>query len=506
MTRNKLFHCPFSCAIFLLYMCILSFATPALSANFPLEITNIKPAGTGNPAIPETNRIFRAYPGIEYNIRAAVIGGLYPYTYALNNAPTGMTIHPSTGEIIWPNPQADSGPITLSVTDAENTTVTSSWAITVTTSGFLFVDSSYSGTQTGSITQPYNSIENLINNTDSGNLTDIVYFRAGDYQFFGPADMFIANSPHAWIAYPGETVNIDAGDRYLRSDRSVYFDGLYFRNFSNRGMHLWCGHHYQTIRRCSFTDIVSTWNYNENQGFIFVSSGGLGYYLVIQDNSFSNFTAAQAIGSLYNSHKMLIENNHIFDGGYPGNNPFAQGIGVKVNIDYLTIRGNEITFPASATSMPIEIYQASDYIDLCFNLISWEASGSERRLVESHFETRHFYSYRNTYIGDIGFRYLNPENCTQNAGPFTYFNNVIINPNSNYSGVWVSVNHFSFIDGQTSWAKCIADIDNLKGLPSANIVDANGNLTPSFSEYLGTHGHQISISNIAAPTGLRIIQ
>ena len=54
------------------------------SANYPLAIINIRPAGTGDPAIGENNRIFRAYPGIEYNIRVGVIGGEYPYVFKLN--------------------------------------------------------------------------------------------------------------------------------------------------------------------------------------------------------------------------------------------------------------------------------------------------------------------------------------------------------------------------------------------------------------------------------------
>ena len=80
---------------------ILFFLAPdvATAALFPLEITNIKASGTGTPAIPSTNRIFRAYPGIEYNIRAAVIGGDYPYTYELSGQPSGMTINSRTGEI-----------------------------------------------------------------------------------------------------------------------------------------------------------------------------------------------------------------------------------------------------------------------------------------------------------------------------------------------------------------------------------------------------------------------
>lgn len=166
----------------LCFLTTLFLVTQKTQAAFmPLEITNIKPAGTGDPAIPATNRIFRAYPGIEYNIRAAVIGGLYPYTYSLSNQPEGMTINSRTGEISWPNPQTDANDISLSVTDSEDTTVQTSWSIEVTTNGFWFVDSSYTGTETGGIFQPYSSLANFLTATYDGIETDIVYFKSGTY-------------------------------------------------------------------------------------------------------------------------------------------------------------------------------------------------------------------------------------------------------------------------------------------------------------------------------------
>ena len=44
-----------------------------------------------------TNRFYKAYPGLEYNVRMAVIGGAYPYIYSLTTAPNGMTITPTPG-------------------------------------------------------------------------------------------------------------------------------------------------------------------------------------------------------------------------------------------------------------------------------------------------------------------------------------------------------------------------------------------------------------------------
>jgi len=483
----------------------MSFAPSVLAANFPLEIINIKPAGTGNPAIPSTNRIFRAYPGLEYNIRPAVIGGLYPFTYSLGNAPAGMTINASTGEITWPNPQSNSSTITLSVTDAEGTTVNTTWAITVTTSDFLFVDSSYSGTQTGSISQPYNSLTNLL--AGSGTTTSIVYFRSGSYSLYeynpiGSGDMYLAGKPHTWIGYPGETVTFTGeSGAHLRSDTAIYLDNLNFNNFSNHGIMLWGGHHYQTIRRCTFANITSNSFTNNNYGFIYATSGGVGYYSVIQDNDLSNFTGASAIGSLYGMHKLLIENNCIHDNGGNGVSGFNAGISPKLDTDYLTIRGNRVIMSAGYAFGNNNLNSTmvdTAHVDVSFNLFMDVIAEGARGVVHifNGFNSlSNFYYYRNTMVGDIKFEFLDGGNCG-GTGPWNLYNNVIVNPNADGDGYFTH-NYISYgisnSNAGTSPWNCISDSNNLKGLPTSNVIDSNGNLTPSFISYLGTHGHQTSL-------------
>ena len=110
--------------------------TVSHSANYPLEITQPQ-AG-----LDTTNRFYKAYPGLEYNIRLAVISGSYPYVHELTTAPTGMTIDATTGEIQWDNPTTSGSPhsVTAKVTDSDSSTDTGSWTITVTTDGFYFLD------------------------------------------------------------------------------------------------------------------------------------------------------------------------------------------------------------------------------------------------------------------------------------------------------------------------------------------------------------------------------
>jgi hypothetical protein len=341
-------------AVFVVILATVSFGAP-----FTLEITNIKPAGTGTPTIPATHRIFKAYPGIEYNIRPAVVGGVYPFVYSLDTAPSGMGINSKTGEISWPSPTTSGSPhsCTVRVVDNESSEVTASWSVSVSTSGFIFVEADYSGTKTGSITQPYSTIAEVLTNTNSSNITDIVYLRGGNYSLETGGEKSLHDSPHNWIGYPGETVNIDAQGSYLRPwDQGIYMDSLNWIGVVDYGVMLWGGHDYATIRRTIFTDLTSSTSVNNNQGFIFATTGSgssTGHGLTIQDCQFSDFTGGQAIGSLYSGSKTLIENNYIYDGGYSGPHAFATPIGVKQYNTRYTIRGNKIVLPNNATKFEI---------------------------------------------------------------------------------------------------------------------------------------------------------
>jgi hypothetical protein len=432
------------------------------------EFLNIKASGTGSPAIPSTNRIFRAYPGIPYNIRAAVIGGAYPYRFALSNAPTGMTVNQYTGEINWPDPQTSATDIALSVTDNDDRTTNTSWSITVGTSGFLFVDADYSGTQTGSISQPYSSMANLFSN-QTNNINAIVYFRAGTYSMpsgFGS----LGSRPHNWIGYPGETVTINMEQRQgVWTEASPYFDSLRFTNMLNHGIHLYGPRHYQTIRRCIYDGITKSGSENHNEGFIPVlaSEGTPGYGLVIQDNELKNFTNAQAIGSLYRCNKALIENNYIHSDDQ--STTYAQGIGAKHRTNNLTVRGNKGLMSRDAPFSSLGDTSAN--WDIGYNLFvrtnslsawayqQWEPAQSTSNI------------YRNTIVGGIE----HAMGCDWNVGPFVYQNNVVVNTT-----------------GGIPSGSCVTDTDNLKTSNLAATVDADNEykLVSGQSQYVGNRGWQ----------------
>ncbi len=109
---------------------------PVLAANYPLTITNIKPAGTGG--FRSNHRIFRAYPG-------SCTTSAPPSSVA--DIPTSTPFRRSRGD----DDQRPDGRDQLAlaadqresdshVVDSEGTRVEATWAITVGTAGFKFID------------------------------------------------------------------------------------------------------------------------------------------------------------------------------------------------------------------------------------------------------------------------------------------------------------------------------------------------------------------------------
>jgi len=485
----------------------------AQAPNNPLEITNIKPAGMGSPAISSTNRIFKAYPGIEYNIRPAVIGGFYPYLFSLKNQPAGMTIDTQTGVISWPNPQSDSGLITLSVKDSKGNSVSTNWSITVSTNGFIFVNSNYTGNiETGTISQPYKSISSFINSVTQSSREYIVYFRGGNYSLpiFQPSYFLNMGcnlsasgylKPYKWIGYPGELANINASGHYIESG-PIYFDNLTFTDFVEFGIRTASGANYNTVRRCDFNGLTGTRTSNDNQGFYFTEYIGVGNYHVIQDNKFHHYTGAVGIGSLYYNNKILIENNHIYD--FTGNSPngASAAIGYKANLTNGTIRGNiiELGNNSDATlgsSMNSNFYDSTN-TEICFNLFNVGASRVAHRFnidgFRSHAQGLTYY-YRNTVIGDIVFQNIDGANCSAAAtsgGPWYFYDNVIINPTT---AAYTKVDHLTYhYTSINTPQNCINDTTNLKGLPTDNIIDVSGKLIGVFkTNNYGKNGHQTGL-------------
>lgn len=486
-------------------LALVTLLSPGLvhGANYPLELVSPRAAGSapasGNAAISSSHRIFRAYPGLEYNIRAVVIGGAYPYTFSLESAPDGMVIDEHTGEITWPNPQSDAAP-RITVRDSEGSTQSSTWSIDVTTDGFKFVNAAMgSSSGDGSWNNPWRSLADVRNGGRPG---DIVYFRGGVYSHDGIPRVsvgsawerveFSANSgPVIWLAYPGDRPIIDFGfasgsnpGALVRfSGENIYLDGFEARNARVIGFQLTSGSRYTVLRRLSMHSLntIRASLDGSNAGLIMTTSGysssneggnpsSWGQYTAIQDSEFFNAPVDLAIKT-YSLWKALIEDNIFHDVNF--------GVELKADMPQFTYRGN-IHYRIPGRAIGGNMHSYTFHGEILFNLVN-APSGDVALDVNQDGQARRIDIYRNTFLGRIRVRYTDSDD-----GPFTFSNNVIVNDDSG-TPAGTHIYHMEVSDPSR-----VVSVDNLVGYPRDGIVDSNGLLSSGYAEYFGTHGFQIS--------------
>ncbi|MGH9346318.1 MAG: Ig domain-containing protein [Vicinamibacterales bacterium] len=466
-------------------------ARPALAANYPLELTNIR------EGLSARSRITRAYPGLEYNIRAAVVGGAYPFTFSLANAPAGMTINARTGEITWPDPRANATP-TIVVVDAEGTRVSATWTIQVGGAGFRFIDAvngrnaegngCTSDCGAGTAERPWRTMSDMYRSRAAG---ELVYFKNGTY---GVTDLprtsvgspwerveFVeGRHPVVWMAYPGQTPVIDfaAGPgAEVRPIIRLRGDNVYVDGFETRSSHLIAfqfvsgpgnGPTFRRLRMHTHGPGVD----GANAAFIMTTtspqpSDGM----VIQDCEFSNVTGESVTLKIYAQRKLLIENTTHFNA--------TVAIELKDDVRQFSVRGNTL-HDIERTGIGGNMHKPTTHGEIVFNNVR---AGLALDLNQNGLAGP-IHVYRNTFVGRVQVR-----NTDSSDGPFYLSHNVIVSRDGGSR-----VHHYEVTDRSR-----IILSDNLTESPSRKVVDAGGNLTAAYSRYLGTHGHQLA----AAPPSTR---
>lgn len=478
----------------------------ASAANFPLELVSPRQAGTtpavGFPTMPTGHRIFKAYPGLVYNIRPVVFGGAYPYTFALSNEPSGMTIDENTGEINWPNPTGTTETPTVTVTDAESTQRSEAWTITITTSGFKFVDAvGGSPSGDGSIGNPWQDLDDVHGASAPG---EILYLRGGTYSNDNISRAGVgsvweritfnsSSHPMIWLEYPGETAKYDAGYVSLATEvgalirldtdpnNPIYVDGFEIFNFRNIALQIITGEaDYNAFRNVSMHDMMNAEGGQNPGGIMFTSAyASPGVYCAVQDSEFYNLNGNNGGGGLkiYSNQKMVVEDNIFRDS--------VKGFDPKAHVPQFDIRNNRFTNISDRAIYGNMVDNGSGVKtsgEIRFNLVNTPAADGAFDFNQNG-EAGVIYAYRNTFIGPVRARLVDSAD-----GPFYLDNNVIVNDDDGVpSGS--HVRHITVTDPTR-----IVLNDNLAGYPADGIVDANGDLTPAYSSYLGTHGYQISES------------
>lgn len=475
-------------------------------ANYPLQILHPRAAGSspeeGAPAISPAHRIFWAYPGLLYNIRAAVIGGVYPYTHRLTNAPAGMTIDPATGEINWPAPRSDAAKITLTVRDAVGAEVQTEWSIRVDKAKFIFVAAGRSA-GSGTLEAPYPAISAIPAGPHVGK---IAYFRKGTYNVldlpfqqtgtgWDRVEFKPSEKPTAWLAYPGETPVLDFGYQgssivpliRLGGD-AVYLDGFETAHSHNIAFQFDLPH-YGVVRRMNMHHHGPGRNGANSAFLMFLTGhGNQAFGMTIQDNLFSHLIqgTSNCALKLYSTTKALIEGNSFHTTDAPGEEAL---VALKADNGQFTVRRNTFYDLMEQPAIGGNMHRSSNptYGEILFNHV--QCPGGEAINLNQDGQATRIDVYRNTFQGRV--RILNTD---ADDGPFSFSQNIIVS--TDRVGSCVPGSRI-FAEGVTARERVIAS-DNLEGAPDDHILDATGKLTAAFQRFRGTYGDEQTPS-AAAP-------
>jgi hypothetical protein len=477
----------------IVFMFTIVFNVHSVAANLPLEI--LQP----QPNLDTKNRYYKAYPGLEYNVRLAVSGGEFPYQFSLTNAPEGLTID-NRGEISWPDPKVSDTPyqVTVSVTDSESILKSISWSITVTTEGFIFVDAingaSIASGGLGTETKPFKTMKDIYGGNgidDRWNITHsgkFIYWKSGIYNLDtylegcgggGCRVPWYPGHPLVWLAYPNESPEINAnsvyGDAYLsfyNGISNLYIDGIDFNANSNtRGKLLSIATRdgNTVIRRNTFRGVTNCTS-GGNNSLLFFENGSTGPYTAVQDNIAYDSCGYFLLG--YESPFTLVESNTVTT-----NIPLP--ISPKHGNENWTIRGNVIQGNTTSGGIYLQEFGYSSNIEICYNLINMSDSNGVALKFLGSDPGGAIYTYRNTIIGHV-----NINSLTSSKGPWYFTKNVIINNSTSAD----KLTRKDSVDESRLILK-----DNLIGGAGENIVDSNGHLTSSYNNFIGNRGFEIGV-------------
>ncbi|MGA6826461.1 hypothetical protein ACO9S2_02485 [Nitrospira sp. NS4] len=508
----------------LLALCfVLSLAAPSFAQTYqPFQIARPVGVGTAGTGLHASNRIYRAYAGIPYQIHADAVGGRWPYTYSLSGAPTGMTIEPgpctnigprgcTAGTITWSNPTTGTtNPITVTIRDADGRSVTGTWSINVSTrigaDGFCFLDANNGNDSsgTGSLAAPFRSIARAY---AACGARSIIYFRAGTYTIdpsiedgSNPGDCgrrvlwYEPSRGVTWLAYPGQTPVIDFESTgniqpcFQMQGENIWIDGLEIRNVGSIGfkLNLRSGGYGAVVRNVNAHDLRAGLDGSNSSFFLWTRCDNCPtWFDTVQNSYFANVLSDGCSLKVYGVQRGIFETS-----AYSRTTYNEATIALKGTVPNYTVRAN--TFASDVitgvggnmdtASVPTggEIYhnlsRASGTNDVTGTITIGVAKISSIALTQV---------YRNTFIGQV-----TVSRTTSTDGPYYFYNNVIVNSTGGTGGSCARRLSCYYV---TDYSRINLQTNNLQGAPGDGIVDANGLLQGSYrTTWIGQRGFELA--------------
>ncbi|MES2932264.1 MAG: hypothetical protein V4805_02080, partial [Pseudomonadota bacterium] len=273
----------------------------------------------------------RAYPGIRYESRLGVVGGVFPYEFRVTGLKlggntvdsSGVNIDFRRGLIRWSPTTPGSYVLAIEVRDsnaAGAASVQQAFPIEVASSGFSFVsaDGGIDANGRGSLAQPFKTVQYALSKTAT---TGLIYVRRGNYAT-GSFGLDSGTSVQL-MAYPDEKVSLDflnGGISYNDAIRLGRIEGFDFRNILQYGISLEGAGGGFVVRNNRFIN-GTEWDspITENPSYIFLRGGDTSRHfgVMVQDNVFGPYVQKSSGGAaikFFDAKDALVENNHIGSG------------------------------------------------------------------------------------------------------------------------------------------------------------------------------------------------
>lgn len=304
-----------------------------------------------------------AYPGIAYESRPGVVGGLFPYEYRIKSFTLGgvaqstadVSLDWRRGTVRFTPASEGSYVLTLEIRDSGATqkTLEQSFTIQSAASRFVFVAANgLDATGRGTVAAPYKTLAYALANSFTN---QAIVLRKGTYL---PGSIKVYdNKAKQFLAYPDEVVTLNFNKASNISVGSDIAPAVRIEGFDITGVSQWgivsdpskAG---LVVRNVRFLDGEAT-NNSENPAFIhgWGDSGPASRHkLLIQDNDFGTYVGNGYATTLFDAGESLIENNQLNLGKASG------GFHDKDNSQNNTYRENYIAFSdAHRNAMGVQI-------------------------------------------------------------------------------------------------------------------------------------------------------